>query len=275
MQGQQFQQFAATKVSQPAGTAPAPAVEEEGEHTLKSLSEKKIHEIRDILRAAGKRITGNKEDLIARVLGIEEPSVKSPNRSKKRNADEMGEGDESDEGNEDGEQPATKKFKVDRTDPIWSMCFLCQSKENLVKYKDIRKCSKCKAYWKGKRLLRQDAEALFLLGQADLENLPHRDTQGSGGQMIPLYAFATCAGAAVKRYGSLYHMVKSDPTQREALAQHLSSERAFADLHPPAAEGADGAEGEFDGAAPRVDEGESANTHQAAPSYTEGSESAE
>jgi hypothetical protein len=117
-----------------------------------------------------------------------------------------------------------------RADPLWNMCFLCQAKDQLTKYKDIRQCLKCKAYWKGKRLLKQDAEALFLLQEEDLKNLPHRDTQSAPGTpTIPLYAFATCAGAAVRRYGSLYHMVKSDPAQREALAQHLSSERIFAE----------------------------------------------
>lgn len=113
------------------------------------------------------------------------------------------------------------------------MCFLCQAKEGLTKYKDVRQCLKCKSYWKGKRLLRQDAEALFLLNQQDLENLPHRDTQSTNGPVIPLYAFATCAGAAVKRYGSLYHMVKSDPAQRELLATHLTQERNFAESQKP------------------------------------------
>lgn len=110
------------------------------------------------------------------------------------------------------------------------MCFLCQSKDQLSKYKDLRQCHKCKAYWKGKRLLKQDAQALFLLEVEDLEDLPHKETPTQdGGPPVYLYAFATCAGAALRRYGSLYAMVKSQPQQREVLAHQISSERAFAE----------------------------------------------
>lgn len=48
----------------PAPPPPAP-VEDDSTYTLASLGTKKIHEIKDILRVMGKRVTGNKEDLIA------------------------------------------------------------------------------------------------------------------------------------------------------------------------------------------------------------------
>jgi hypothetical protein len=110
------------------------------------------------------------------------------------------------------------------------MCFLCQSPEQLVKYKDIRWCIKCKTYWKGKRLLKQDAYDMFLLQDEDLTELPHKETQPpGGGQAVNLYAFATCAGAALRKFGSLYAMVKSQPLQREQLAQQIFQERSFAE----------------------------------------------
>lgn len=62
---QQLAQYSAQKE---AAAVPAPAVvsaEEEGTYTLASLGGKKIHEIKDILRLMGKKVTGNKEDLIA------------------------------------------------------------------------------------------------------------------------------------------------------------------------------------------------------------------
>lgn len=225
---QALNDFVAKKTSEQLAEPEPPVPEEQGVLTLNVLKVMKINEIKDVLRANGKRVTGNKEDLIARILGLEEPSMSRP-KIKKRPAGDMADGEASDEEEEELDQPPAKKFKVDRADPIWNMCFLCQAKEGLTKYKDVRQCLKCKTYWKGKRLLRQDAEALFLLNQQDLENLPHRDTQSTNGPVIPLYAFATCAGAAVKRYGSLYHMVKSDPAQRELLATHLTQERNFAE----------------------------------------------
>lgn len=48
-----------------AAAPPAAPVEEDSTYTLASLGTKKIHEIKDILRVMGKRVTGNKEDLIA------------------------------------------------------------------------------------------------------------------------------------------------------------------------------------------------------------------
>lgn len=123
---------------------------------------------------------------------------------------------------------ALDDFRMPRNDPIWQICFICQSKDNLNKYKDIRICSKCKAYWKGKRLAAEDAQLYFLLKPEDLAQLPHKDAPvANGAAPTPLYAFATCAGSAVRKFGSLYHMVKDHPAERDALAQQVLTERRY------------------------------------------------
>lgn len=122
----------------------------------------------------------------------------------------------------------TGRFLTKRNDPIWQICFICQSKDNLTKYKDIRICTKCKSYWKGKRLSAEDAQTYFLLKPEDLAQLPHKDTPSADGTpAVPLYAFPTCAGCAVRKFGSLYEMVKDHPTERNALAQQVLAERRF------------------------------------------------
>lgn len=100
-------------------------------------------------------------------------------------------------------------------------------------------CNKCKTYWKGKRLTAEDAQMYFLLKPEDLSQLPHKDTPVTGGApTVPLYAFATCAGSAVRKFGSLYHMVKDHPQERDTLAQQVLAERRFIEeqeaKNPPA-----------------------------------------
>lgn len=227
---EQFKQYHAQKAAHhPVPVAAPETPEDEGIYTAASLGSKKLHEIKQILKDQGKRVTGNKEDLIARILGLAEPSAASK-PTKKRSSEQITDGSGSEEEDDDEDPPATKKFKVDKDDPLWNICFLCQSTDQLVKYKDIRQCIKCKAYWKGKRLLEQDAHEMFLLEPEDLTKLPHKETQPpGGGATINLYAFATCAGAAVKKYGSLYAMVKSQPAQRDNLAHQIYQERTFAE----------------------------------------------
>lgn len=62
---EQLHKYAAQKEQQIAAAPPAAPVEEDSTYTLASLGTKKINEIKDILRIMGKRVTGNKEDLIA------------------------------------------------------------------------------------------------------------------------------------------------------------------------------------------------------------------
>lgn len=126
-----------------------------------------------------------------------------------------------------------------RNDPIWAICFICKSKDELNKYKDIRMCTKCKLYWKGKRLTPEDAEHYFLLKTDDLAQLPHKEGAAvPSAPPVPLYAFATCAGAAVRKFGALYNMVNDHPNEREVLAQRVMAERRFleeeAAKQPPA-----------------------------------------
>lgn len=62
---QQFKEYQAQKAQQLADTTTPPTPVEEGPYSASTLGSKKIHEIKDILREMGKRVTGNKEDLIA------------------------------------------------------------------------------------------------------------------------------------------------------------------------------------------------------------------
>ncbi|XP_049850065.1 uncharacterized protein LOC126320761 [Schistocerca gregaria] len=200
-----------------------------GEYTQESLSNKKLSEIKEILKQTGKKVTGNKEDLIARILGLEEPGAGSSPRTsaKKRKSDDIRDDSEEYEEEEDmGGSPKFKKPRIDKNDPVMLECFLCHSREDLVKYKDIRQCIKCKHLWKGRRLLEEEACQMFALEPEDLAKLPHKEqtSQSSDAPSTPLYAFATAAGAAVKKYGSLYNMIKENQAQREMLAQYLQQQ---------------------------------------------------
>jgi hypothetical protein len=62
---EQFKQYQAQKIAQPETQVISASMEEEGDHSVGALGNKKINEIKDILRSQGKRVTGNKEDLIA------------------------------------------------------------------------------------------------------------------------------------------------------------------------------------------------------------------
>lgn len=68
---------------------------------------------------------------------------------------------------------------------------------------------------------------MFLLDDQDLQPLPYKEAPEGidSTQTTHLYAFATAAGAAVKKYGSLYHMVLSNPDQRAGLAVTILQER--------------------------------------------------
>lgn len=79
-------------------------------------------------------------------------------------------------------------------------------------------------------MLRDDAQNYFLLVEEDLKTLPYKESTAPGSsETTRMYAFATCAGAALRKFGSLYHMVKSNPQQREELAQQILTERNFAE----------------------------------------------
>lgn len=62
---QALNDFVAKKTSEQLAEPEPPVPEEQGVLTLNTLKVMKINEIKDILRANGKRVTGNKEDLIA------------------------------------------------------------------------------------------------------------------------------------------------------------------------------------------------------------------
>jgi hypothetical protein len=64
---------------------------------------------------------------------------------------------------------------------------------------------------------------MFELTDEDLQPLPCKDIDSTIPDVssIRMYAFATAAGAAVKKYGSIYHMVQSHSDERDQLAQQI------------------------------------------------------
>lgn len=95
-------------------------------------------------------------------------------------------------------------------------------------YKDLRICTQCKTYWKGRRLTDRDALALFSLSLEDIQDLPHkRANHDDSVSSVNLYAFATIAGKAVSKYGSLYNLVVSTPDERASTAQRIQYERSI------------------------------------------------
>jgi len=93
----------------------------------------------------------------------------------------------------------------------------------------MRECTACKLYWKGRRLTASDAQSLFVLTDEDLQPLPCKDIDSTVPDVAPvrMYAFATAAGAAVRKYGSIYHMVQRHSDQRDQLALQIRQKKSF------------------------------------------------
>lgn len=116
-------------------------------------------------------------------------------------------------------------FNFFRDDPLVSCCLLCYSYLNLIKYKDMKLCNSCKSYWKGRRLNSNEACSLFCLQPEDLSSLPYKELSENNNEKF--FAFSTIAGAAVKRYGSLYDMAcyKSMSSVQNSLLPPQSDEK--------------------------------------------------